>query len=254
MIKVVLIGGGNVAQHLAKALLQASAIKVVQIYNRTLKAIAQFESQTAITNKLEAIHTNADVYLISVSDYAIASISKQLPKNKALVVHTAGTMPMDVLETTNRKGVFYPLQTFSKERDVNFKEIPICIEAENENDLNLLENLALALSPKVHILNSAQRKQLHIAAVFSCNFVNHLYHLGHDVCNKHNIPFSILKPLIAETAAKINNLTPKAAQTGPAKRKDTETINQHLALLTGNQKEVYALLTKSILATYGKKL
>jgi predicted short-subunit dehydrogenase-like oxidoreductase (DUF2520 family) len=137
---------------------------------------------------------------------------------------------------------------------VNFKEVPLCLEAENESDLELLKKVATAISDKVFEINSEQRKSLHVSAVFVSNFVNHLYHIGNKICNEHNVPFDILKPLIMETAHKIEMLSPQDAQTGPAKRKDTTTINKHLALLSDeNQKEIYKLLTKSIIDN-GKKL
>ena len=161
---------------------------------------------------------------------------------------------MTDLENKNRKGVFYPLQTFSKNAVVNFEAIPICLESENNDDYKLLETVAKSISDKVFNINSNQRKALHVSAVFVNNFVNHLYKIGNDICIENNIPFEILQPLITETANKITSLSPNEAQTGPAKRNDTQTINTHLQFLSDeNQKEIYKILTKSIIDN-GKKL
>ena len=139
-------------------------------------------------------------------------------------------------------------------RSVTFKEVPLCIEAQNDADLTLLHQVASSISDKVYHINSVQRQSLHVAAVFVSNFVNHLYKLGNDICNEHQIAFEILQPLLLETAQKVQILSPDAAQTGPASRKDSTTINKHLALLTDeNQKEIYKILTKSII-DHGKKL
>ncbi len=171
-----------------------------------------------------------------------------------MVVHTSGSVALSELSSKNRKGVFYPLQTFSKNKAVNFKEIPICLEAENETDYQTLELIGKSISDKIFNINSEQRKALHVAAVFVCNFSNHLYQIGNEICDQNNIPFEVLHPLIMETAAKIKTLSPSEAQTGPAKRNDTQTINTHLNFLRNEtQKEIYKILTKSIIDN-GKKL
>ncbi|MFA5298699.1 MAG: DUF2520 domain-containing protein, partial [Lutibacter sp.] len=174
-------------------------------------------------------------------------------KNK-LVVHTSGSMAMEELKSNSNKGVFYLLQTFSKERKINFSTVPICIEAETEKDLLLLETLAKSISKNCYRIDSNQRKSLHVAAVFVNNFVNHLYQIGHEICAENKVPFEILLPLIKETADKITTLPPFEAQTGPAKRNDTKTIEKHKKMLTKNQKKIYTLFTKSICNTYGEKL
>lgn len=157
-------------------------------------------------------------------------------------------MPIDILDKKNHRGVFYPLQTFSKETKIKFSQVPICIEATNDKDLETLHELASKVVKNTYTISSEQRKSLHIAAVFVCNFVNHLYKIGNDICVEKYVPFEILKPLIEETANKINFLSPSQAQTGPAKRNDTKTIEEHLNSLTNeNQKEIYKLLTQSII-------
>lgn len=253
MINIVILGGGNVAYHLTNALLQNSAVNVVQVYNRSLEKINCFQNNTSITNNLSELKA-ADIYILAVSDNAISGLSSALNLKNKLVVHTSGSMAMDELKSVSNKGVFYLLQTFSKERKIDFSTVPICIEAETEKDLLLLETLAKSISKNCYGINSNQRKSLHVAAVFVNNFVNHLYHIGHEICGQNKVPFEILLPLILETANKITTLPPFEAQTGPAKRNDTKTIEKHIAMLPKNQQEIYTLLTKSIYNTYGEKL
>jgi predicted short-subunit dehydrogenase-like oxidoreductase (DUF2520 family) len=161
---------------------------------------------------------------------------------------------MGVLDSKHRKAVFYPLQTFTKNKPIDFSEIPICLETQHQSDYKILETVAKSISQKVFSINSEQRKALHVSAVFVNNFVNHLYQIGNEICIENNIDFEILKPLILETAKKIETLSPKQAQTGPAKRNDNATIESHLAfLIDENQKEIYKILTQSIQEN-GKKL
>ena len=253
MIRVSIIGSGNVAQHLIQTFSKTAAIELVQVFARKKESVAHLiEVNKIYTDFNEFITT--DLFIIAVTDDAIAAVSKELPFSNQLVVHTSGSVVIDAIDSKNRQGVFYPLQTFSKSKEVDFKSIPICIEAQNENDFNTLETVAKAISNSVYKINSEQRKALHVAAVFVSNFVNHLYRIGNDICLENDLSFDILKPLIQETANKILTLSPNDAQTGPAKRKDTQTINAHLNFLTDdNQKEIYKLLTKSIIDN-GKKL
>lgn len=253
MIKVSIIGSGNVAQHLITAFAKSTNVAIHQVYSRQTATIAHLLHHDKITNDFNALEA-ADVYIIAVSDTAIAEVAAHLPFQGQLVVHTSGAMPMAILNDNNRKGVFYPLQSFTKNKEVSFNDIPVCLEAENKNDLNLLEQVANAVSEKVFYINSHQRKSLHVAAVFVNNFVNHLYSIAHSICNENQVPFEILYPLIKETAAKITAITPEEAQTGPAKRNDQKTIAAHLELLKDeNQKTIYQLLTQSI-QHHGKKL
>lgn len=245
MIKIAVIGFGNVARHLASAFESAGGIELVQVFSRT-EVTEKFSFSNKIANDLRAL-PEADVYVISVSDSAVEEVARSLPFAGKLVVHTAGSLSFDVLDSRNRRGVFYPLQTFSKAKPVDFSNIPICVEAENEADLQTLESVARSISESVYEIDSKQRKALHVSAVFVSNFTNHMYALGKDICDEHGIPFDILKPLIAETADKIGTLSPREAQTGPAIRRDQNTIAAHLALLSDrNQKNIYELLTSSI--------
>jgi predicted short-subunit dehydrogenase-like oxidoreductase (DUF2520 family) len=253
MVKVVILGGGNVALHLTTQLLKTKGVKVVQVYNRTIDNVKHLENRTSITNNLPQLK-DADIYIICVSDNAISNLSSKLNLKNKLVVHTSGSIAMNELHSNSNKGVFYLLQSFSKKRKLNFSKIPICIEAEKNDDLILLEKLGNLISNNLFFINSEQRKNLHVAAVFINNFVNHLYHIGNEICDNNKVPFEILQPLIQETAKKITELPPLDAQTGPAKRNDTKTIEKHKAILTTDQQEIYTLLTKSIYKTYGKKL
>ena len=253
MTKVSIIGSGNVARHLIHAFQSNSKIELVQVFARNKKSLTHLLDSNSVTSDYTQLQA-ADVYIIAVSDDAIAEISSQLPFENQLVVHTSGTVPLTTLESKNRRGVFYPLQTFSKDKAVNFKTIPICLEAENEKDLQTLNQIASTISDAVYQINSEQRKALHVAAVFVNNFVNHLYQMGNEICDNNNVPFEILKPLIQETANKIVSLSPKEAQTGPAKRNDLTTIEAHQRFLTDeNLSTIYTLLTQSI-QNNGKKL
>lgn len=253
MTKVSIIGSGNVARHLIHAFQSNSEIELVQVFARNKKSLTHLLDSNSVTSDYTQLQA-ADVYIIAVSDDAIAEVSSQLPFENQLVVHTSGTVPLITLESKNRRGVFYPLQTFSKDKAVNFKTIPICLEAENEKDLQTLNQIASTISDAVYQINSEQRKALHVAAVFVNNFVNHLYQMGNEICDNNNVPFEILKPLIQETANKIVSLSPKEAQTGPAKRNDLTTIEAHQQFLTDeNLSTIYTLLTQSI-QNNGKKL
>ena len=257
MIKVSIIGSGNVAQHLIVALqnsiINGAEIELIQVFARQKTALSQLLDFNKITNDWSTL-AEADLYIIAVSDDAIVTVSEQIPYKNKLVVHTSGAISLEILASNNRKGVFYPLQTFTKNKAVDFKIIPICIESQNASDYQLLQKVAQAISDSVFAINSEQRKALHLAAVFVNNFTNHLYKIGNDICIENNVPFEILKPLIQETAEKIIRLSPNEAQTGPAIRNDIETINAHLSFLSDeNQKNIYTILTQSI-QNNGKKL
>jgi len=257
MIKVSIIGSGNVAQHLIVALqnsiINGAEIELVQVLTRQKTTLSHLLDFNKITDDWSTL-AEADLYIIAVSDDAISNVSEQIPYKNKLVVHTSGGISLEALASNNRKGVFYPLQTFSKNKVVNFKTIPICIESQNASDFQLLQKVAQSISDSVFAINSEQRKALHVAAVFVCNFSNHMYKIGNDICIENNLPFEILSPLIQETAEKITQLSPNEAQTGPAIRNDKETINAHLTFLSDEkQKNIYTILTQSI-QNNGKKL
>jgi len=253
MIQVVIIGSGNVAHHLIEAFAKSATVEVIQVFARQKESVtAQFDFNQIIDNFNEL--KEADLYIIAVTDDAIAKVSAQIPFKNGLVAHTSGSVSINSLDDKNRKGIFYPLQTFTKNKAIDFSQIPICIESENETDFELLKNVAQSISANVHKINSQQRKALHVSAVFVNNFVNYLYQIGNEICTENNVSFDILKPLILETANKVMSLSPKEAQTGPAKRNDSQTIKAHLDFLSNeDHTTIYKILTQSI-QNNGKEL
>ena len=254
MLSVILLGAGNVASHLFKALSKAENLTITQWYNRDISKLQSHQNVVEITNDINNLLV-ADIYIIAVTDDAVQSVSEQLSFSDRFIVHTSGAIGLHTLSKKNRRGVFYPLQTFTKDQDLDFSEVPICIETEKKDDLQILKNLAEALNCKYYRVNSEQRSSLHLAAVFVNNFANQLYRVGHEITESKSVDFNILKPLIKETANKIETLSPYMAQTGPAKRSDKKTIKKHLKMLEKDiHKDIYELMTKSIKLTHGKKL
>lgn len=254
MKNVVVIGNGNVASHLITYILASNHLNLVQIYARNLNNISDLVDKSLITNDFSKIK-DADIYIIAVSDNAIAEVSDNLIFKDRFVVHTSGSADLTILSSKNKRGVFYPLQTFSKNKPVEFSEIPFCLETEFENDFEPLEKFTRNFSSKIYKISSEQRKYMHITAVFVSNFTNHMFAIGNEICEANNIPFDIFKPLIKETVNKIENLEPIKAQTGPAVRNDSNTIKKHLELI-GNEKikSLYLNITESIKNYNVKKL
>ena len=253
MINVVLLGAGNVANHFYQAFKISEGSRVIQWYSRQLSKITQFQNETAITDDLKTL-VEADVYLMAVNDDSIEEFSTLLPLVNSLVVHTSGSVSIHALNKKHRRGVFYPLQTFTKGVEMNFQNVPICIEALEKDDLNTLKSLAESLHSPVYKISTEQRQTLHVSAVFVNNFSNQLYRIAHEITDAKHIPFDILKPLIHETAQKIDTLSPYMAQTGPAMRNDKKTIKRHLNLLENeDHKKLYELLTQSIKKTHGRR-
>lgn len=253
MLEVVIIGSGNVAQHLIKAFKKSRKIKLVQVFARNKEAISHLMPISKITSDYANLK-EVSLYIIAVSDNAVVEVSSKIPYSKKMVLHTSGSIAISDLDSKNVRGSFYPVQTFSKTKNVDFRKIPICLEIEQESLYKILDSIAFSISDIVYKITSEQRKSLHIAAVFVNNFTNHLYQIGNYICDENQVSFEILKPLITETANKVMKLSPIDAQTGPAIRNDSQTINSHLNFLTNeNQKEIYKLLTKSIIDN-GKKL
>lgn len=253
MISVVILGAGNVATHFFKAFNNTKDIRVIQWYNRHIQTIDYYKNMVDVTDDLSLLK-EADIYLIAVNDDAIAKFSSQLPFENKFVVHTSGSISLNDLDKKNIRGVFYPLQTFSKEAEIDFKNLPICIETADKVCLSLLNKLAEDIGSKSYRVNSEQRSSLHLAAVFVNNFSNQLYRIAHEITESTSTNFDILKPLILETANKVQNLSPYMAQTGPAKRNDKKTIKKHLKKLENSpHKAIYQLLTDSIQQTHGRK-
>lgn len=251
MNTVNIIGSGNVAFHLIKAFLSIASEKsnfiLQEVYARNKSKLGELLSQVDCVDNFNQL-SRADITIIAVSDQSIADVSDQIPYKNELIVHTSGSIEMNILSSHQRKGVFYPLQTFTKQKKVDFTTVPIALEAEFKQDYIILEQLALLFSKQIYTLNSEQRKALHVSAVFACNFVNHMYQISAEICQQHQIPFEMIKPLIHETSEKIRVLTPKEAQTGPAKRKDYITLEKHNKFITNiTYKDIYNILSKSII-------
>lgn len=255
--KIILIGAGNVATHLGLALYK-SGVEVLQVFSRNLKKAKQLAQKLEAKpiNDLSKITKKGTIYIIAVHDDAIREVAEQLAYlkgEKRLFVHTSGATPSTVFKGVFKNyGVFYPLQTFSIDRKADFQNIPICIDTKKEKRISILQELADQLSPKVYQINDLERSVLHVAAVFVNNFTNHLFHIGEQICEEGNVDFDILRPLIQETAAKVQFNKPLSMQTGPAKRGDSKTIQRHLNHLKDQSdfKEFYELLTKSIKAAH----
>ena len=230
---IVIIGAGNVATHIALAL-KKNGFTIRTIYSKTEQSAQSLAKkiESPYTTFVKEIPPDADLYIISVKDSVIKNLAHNLKVDNGIVVHTAGSISINILGSYFQNfGVFYPLQTFTKGRALDFSEIPICIEANNTETENKLLALGESLSKKVNLINSEQRKILHLAAVFACNFTNHMYNVGAELLSANKMDFKLLHPLINETAKKANELKPFDAQTGPAKRNDKKTIDLHLKML-----------------------
>lgn len=233
-MRIVLIGRGRLATNLEHALLQANH-EVVSINSRTL----------------ESLPMEADVFIVAVKDAALTDVICAATKGREnqLFVHTAGSMPMDLFRSlTKHYGVFYPMQTFSKERLVDFNAISLFLEANDAVSMERLKMLATTLTPNIYELDSEGRKHLHLAAVFACNFVNHCYALSAEVLAAKGLPFSVMLPLVDETAQKVHELTPQDAQTGPAVRNDQNVMQMQATMLASNPavQHIYEALSNDI--------
>lgn len=250
-MKVVIVGSGNVATHLSLAIASLEGIEICQVYSPTeahAEILAERLNCDFVTNPTQ-IRKDADVYLFALKDQALETVIRAVPANNGLWLHTSGSMPMQVFAGyTERYGVLYPLQTFSKSREISFQGIPLFIECHREEDKNCLEDLARRLSGKVCELSSEKRRSLHLAAVFACNFTNHIYALAEEILAKEGLSRDYLFPLIDETAAKVHELPAQEAQTGPAIRYDENIINKHLGMLADDPdvQTLYRLLSQSI--------
>lgn len=271
-MKIVLIGAGNLATHLGKAL-HAAGHDMLQVFSRTMQSaetLASLLDAEPLTD-IAQVRDDADVYIFSVKDSALVQLVAQLCRHEAdglvedgavnalrkakkgeherVFLHTAGSMPMSVFEgMAQHYGVLYPMQTFSKQREVDFSIIPCFVEANDEFAQKQIEGLAREISGRVYQLSSEDRKYLHLSAVFACNFANHCYAISQELLEEHGIPFDVMLPLINETAAKVHEMMPKDAQTGPAVRYDENVIGKQSKLLENHPhfKKVYDSMSKSI--------
>ena len=247
-MKINIIGRGNVASQFVKKFNTIPKLKILHWYSRSFEKTVD-NNGIKRTNNLKDLK-NADINFLMVSDDVVKKISKKIT-NKTFTVHLSGIHNLEELNNKGGKGVFYPIQTFSKKKDVEFKNLPICIESDTKSNFLKLKNLIKLLEAKPVLMNSNNRKYLHLSATIVNNFTNHLYANAKDICVKNNIPFLLLKNLINETTSNALSLSPRKSQTGPAKRNDRETINKHIELLENNSfKKVYKTLTESIIKYY----
>ena len=249
---IVFIGAGNLATNLAKALYH-KGFRIVQVYSRTMESARTLAEkvEAEYTTDLQEISKDAKLYIVSLKDAALVDLLPQITEGKqnSLLVHTAGSIPMSIWEGyAERYGVFYPMQTFSKQRTVDFRQIPVFVESNSAEDTRTLKDIASVLSENVYEADSEQRKSLHLAAVFTCNFTNHMYALAAGLLKKYGLPFEVMLPLIDETARKVHELEPRLAQTGPAVRYDENVIGEHLQMLSDepDMQELYRLISESI--------
>ena len=247
MKNIILIGSGNVATHLGISL-KKRCYNIVQVYSN------QVNNAKILANKLDCNFTDsidrlldADLYILAVKDDVTHQLLNKIPDIR--IVHTSGSLGMGVFENNfTHYGVLYPLQTFNKNINIDFTNIPLCIEANNTKFEKNLIKIGNQLSEKVVVMNSEQRKQLHIAAVFACNFSNHMFSIADTILSKSDIEFKLLLPLIKQTVSNLTDKKPTDVQTGPAKRNDKEVIDSHLNKITDQTvKEIYRLISNSII-------
>ena len=252
MMKISIIGAGNVGINMFQTLRKKEEIKMVSLFNRSIEKIISHRNKIFITDNINEIK-KSDIYIISTNDDSIEKVSKKLKGRDGLIVHTSGSTEMNVLSIHKNFGVLYPLQTLTKDKLCNFKKIPICIEGNNDVSKKKLEKLVKIIGSKYYHIDSKQRLSLHVSAVFACNFTNYLFSIANDICTENKIPFEILFPLIRETIEKIEKNNPSKIQTGPAIRKDMNTIKKHLNFIKSkNSKKIYSILTEGIISNNGK--
>lgn len=257
-ISVSFVGSGNLAWHLAPALDNAGYV-VREVYSRNpknAKALVNKLYQAEVKDSLDFSDSDSTVFVLAVTDDALAEVINEiiLP-DEAILIHTSGSQPLTVLARAAvfQTGVFYPLQTFSKQKKVDFTEIPIFVESTNAAVEKVLLAMAKAISKKVQAIDSARRMALHVAAVFASNFTNHMLTISKTIMEVSELPYEWLKPLIAETITKSLAIGPEAAQTGPAVRGDFEILDKHLVMLQNDEQiaELYKLISQHIIDSHG---
>lgn len=250
-----IIGSGNVASAIAPALERAGAIAVAQVYSPNPEHAAALASRLASAQPVSdpaSVVADAELYLVAVKDDAIAQLPQQFTPGSAVWLHTSGGVECSVMSPlTPNYGVFYPLQTFSKGVPVNLSEVPVFIEGSNETALAMARRLAESISPKVCVADGSVRARLHAAAVFACNFTNHLWAMADDILRREaGVDLSVLTPLLGETLRKATSMRPADAQTGPARRGDRGVIEKHKSLLTPDEASIYETLSQHIIDYY----
>lgn len=250
-MRISLIGSGNVATHLGAALKNAGH-HIAQVYSPNLQnaALLAYHVKAEPVDNIDQISPQADIFIIAAKDDAIPGIAGSLARHQVLTVHTSGATDMNTLQQyVENCGVLYPLQTFSKTREVDFRQVPLCLEASSYEVYLIIRELAQTVSNNIYQVDSQQRRVLHLAAVFACNFPNLLYNMAQQILAGNGLDFNIVRPLILETAQKVQELLPSQAQTGPAIRRDEQTMAAHLALLAQQPglQELYKILSQEII-------
>jgi predicted short-subunit dehydrogenase-like oxidoreductase (DUF2520 family) len=256
-MNVVMIGSGNVAWHLAPAL-ENIGHKVTNVYSPNIgnaKSLTKRLYEAQPTDSLDFSNNDPTLFIIAINDHAIEDVTRELIlPEEAIVAHTSGSKSLNTLEyvATEHIGDLYPLQTFSKAKKIDFKDIPLLIESEDNYTKNTLLKIAGKLSKVVREVHSDDRKALHVSAVFACNLTNHLFTISEKLLANKKLDFNLLKPLITETINKSLEIGPQNAQTGPAIREDTETLENHMQYLESNEDyaAIYRLITQNIIDTY----
>jgi predicted short-subunit dehydrogenase-like oxidoreductase (DUF2520 family) len=253
-MNILFLGSGNVATHVALAI-HKTEHRIVQVYSRKKASAAALGNRLGVpyTHLVEEIMQDADLYIYAVSDDALTSLVSLNIAPQAMHVHTAGSVAMDIFKGYKKHyGVLYPLQSLSKDKAIDFQQVPLLLEASDEVVKQALDTLAKEISGQVYHYNTEQRLKIHLAAVFANNFVNHLFHIASDIMESSDVDFNLLKPLIKETVEKISHLSPAEAQTGPAKRNDQKIMKQHLEMLKDQPKlqSLYRELSQMILEQY----
>ena len=250
-MRIVLVGAGGLATNLGLALHEAGH-DVLAVFSRTMEHARMLAERIGSqpTDDICALPNEADLFIVSVKDAVLTDVVQQLMQGREeqYFAHTAGSMSLTLFQGMARHyGVFYPMQSFSKERRINFSEVPVFLEASDAQTLTQLKALSATLTPHVYELSTDERRYLHLAAVFACNFANHCYALSAEILQQHGLPFSVMLPLIDETARKVHHLSPLEAQTGPAVRYDLNVISKQQQLLDDpDMRELYERLSKSI--------
>ena len=248
--KTIIIGAGKLAWHLGPALKKAG-FRIIQIYSRTLSSAAAFGLHIDVpwTTDVNILKEDAELVIFCITDRALEDLLPQILLKNVFMIHTAGSVPSNVFEKwTSDFGVLYPLMTFTKTRSIDFRTVPVCIEANNKENEDRLKNIAEKISDNVSVVNFENRKIMHMAAIFACNFTNHMYRTAYDILSLHEFDFGILKPLIIETAHKVLEMSPHEAQTGPASRHDKNILCTHQLMLQAQPEwqKIYTFVSECI--------
>lgn len=252
-MKTVIIGSGNVATHLSLALKKAGQ-EITQVFSRTLSNANELALKVSChaTNRIEDIITDADIYIFSIKDDALRemaeAVAERLTNSNAVFIHTAGSMQLSIFEgLTPHYAVLYPMQTFSKSKEINFREVPCFVEFSNNYSQKIVLCLAEKITERIQEASSEKRRVMHLAAVFACNFTNHCYRLAEKFIEEQDIDFSLFIPLIQETSRKVTTMSPKKAQTGPMVRNDRNVMGKQLELIKDERtRQIYRLMAESI--------